>query len=150
MLIEVLIGSAIVAGVLVVLAGSLARFNLLAIDNLHKTQAAFLATEGLEAARLLRDISWSEEVAVLVPATSYYLAWQTDRWELSTVPSVIDNRFYRTIEVAEVYRDANNDIASSGTLDPSTYLVTARVSWLARGGTTTKELAAYLTDLFGN
>jgi type II secretory pathway pseudopilin PulG len=150
LLVEVLIGSAIIASVLVLLAGSLVRFNLLAVDNLRRTQAAFLATEGLEAVRSLRDTSWTEAVATLTPNTDYYLAWQGDQWSLSATPSLVDGRFDRAVRVEEVYRDANNDIAETGTLDPDTWLVTASVSWPTGRGTTTKQLSAYLTNLFDN
>jgi len=150
LLVEVLIGSAIIASVLVLLAGSLVRFNLLAVDNLRRTQAAFLASEGLEAVRSLRDTSWTEAVATLNPGTEYYLVWASDHWALDITPTLIDNRFDRTVSVAAVSRDANYDIAATGTLDPDLWLVTASVSWPTGRGTTTKQLSAYLTNLFDN
>ena len=150
LLIEVLIGTAILAGVLVALAGALNQFNLLAVDNLRKTQATFLAVEGLEALRAKRDTSWAEAINSLAREADYYLVWQTDHWDLSATPSLVDNRFDRRVSLSDVYRDANNDIAATGTFDPDTILATARVSWLGRGGTTTKEIAAYLTNLFAN
>jgi len=150
LLVEVLISSAIIASVLVLLAGSLVRFNLLAVNNLRQTQAAFLATEGLEAVRALRDTSWAGQVATLNPGTDYYLVWASDQWSLSATPSLVDGRFDRAVGVTAVYRDANNDIAETGTLDSDTWLVTARVSWPTGRGTTTKQLSAYLTNLFNN
>lgn len=112
------------------------------------TQGGFLLEEGSEGLRMLRDISWSN-VSSMATSTPYYLNFSTstNAWSATTTSSMIDGFFKRTIVPSGVYRDSNDDIAGSGTLDPGTKKFTINVSWWNGVATTTRSLVLYLTNL---
>src|SRR3989338_11000440 len=82
-LIEILIASAILSASLITLtASSQIAFRLMK-DSLERTQAGFLAEESIEAVRILRDTSWSNNIEFLLTETMYYLTFSTTTSEWS-------------------------------------------------------------------
>jgi Tfp pilus assembly protein PilV len=113
----------------------------------HTTQAAFLLEEGAEATRIVRDNGWAN-ISGLAVSTNYYPTFSGGTWTLSTTANTI-GIFTRTVSLAAVNRDATTqDIASAGTNDPGTRLVTVTVSWAEGGTTITKTLQFYISNLF--
>ncbi len=146
-LIEVVVGIAIFLTVVVSILGAyrfLVRFSGVTPQTV---KAYYLLEEGVEAARILRDASW-ETFSGLTTGVPYYVVLSGNMWEATTTPVVVDGAFHRTMTLSEVYRDADDDIAPSGTLDPNTYFVTMSVSWVRGGVTATKTLSVYLANLF--
>ncbi len=131
-LVEVVIAASIILGAVLALLAVHSLYIKTALANADRIKSVLLAEEGLEDIRFLRDSSWSVNIA-----------------NLSATSTVIDN-FIRTITLSPVYRDANSDIASSGTSDSNTKLVTSSVSWWAGSATSTKSLSTYITNLYGN
>lgn len=112
-----------------------------------KQQAVFLAQEAIEAARFLRDQSWSGGINNLTAGVDYYPVISGTTWFLSsTDPGPIDGKFTRTIRFDRVFRNTNDDITATGTEDMDTRMVTARVLW----GAKTYELVTYLTNFLFN
>ena len=156
-LIEVIVGAAIIAVGILGVIGTYYYFLQIMVHNTPNIQAAYLLEEGIESMRLLRDQSWNSNIASLTPGTQYRLVFSatTSKWTTTTasVP-LIDSQFDRVIMASSTYRNAGHDIVAYGTsgatLDASTTLITARVSWAQAGGTTTKMLSTYLTNIFGN
>lgn len=150
-LVEVAIGAAIV---LVGVVSLLASFNFYiqyALANARTIQAAYLAEEGIEAAKFMRDYSWDTHIDALAEGTTYHLVWEDAMWKAtSTAQGYIDGMFMREIVFSEVYRDGNSDIAETGTIDANTRLVTVTVSYRAGHATSTKSIATYITNLFNN
>jgi type II secretory pathway pseudopilin PulG len=147
-LVEVVIG---VSLILITLVGLISAYNLFlktALKNTEILQANFLIEEGLEASRALRDYGWDSNIENLVQGTNYDVIESGGVWQYTSNISLIDGKFYRAITVADVLRDGNDDIASSGTLDSNTKLFTVSISWLEGGATSTRSLSAYLTKLF--
>ena len=156
-LIEVIVGAAIISTGILGLIGTYYYFLQVMVHNTPNIQAAYLLEEGVESMRLLRDQSWNENIATLSSATPYYLVFNTTTSKWSTTASdtgLIDDQFDRSIIVSPTYRSANHDIVTydtpGATLDASTTLITAKVSWLQGNSTTTKTLSSYLTNIFGN
>ena len=146
MMIEVLIVATIIV-VSVLSALIVAQKSIyLSRQSLHQTQVAFLLEEGAEATRIIRDNTWTN-VSNLTPATDYYLSFSGGTWILSVTPSSI-GIFTRKIVISSAYRDANQNLASSGTIDSQTRLVTVSVVWTDGGQNFSKTLQFYLTDLF--
>jgi len=132
-LVEVVIASAIILAAVVGLLSVHSLYLKVALANAQTVKAAYLAEEGLEEIRFLRDSSWSINIANLTSTTTY-----------------IDG-FQRTITLDAVYRDSSDDIVSApGTLDANTKLVSASVSWPKGGATTTKTISTYLTNIYEN
>ena len=148
---EAVIAVTVATVVIVVLSGT---FNLAlksALSNMAKIQAAYLAEEGIEAVRLLRDNSWNTNIATHPTGTTFYLTWSAGTWQSSNNGTFIDNLFERKIVLDDVSRDSGQNIVTSGGAnDPNTKKVTVTVSWLGRGATTTRSLSTYLTNVFNN
>jgi len=149
LMVEVIVVVSIVT-VSILVALTVAQKSIyLARQSLHHSQSAFLLEEGAEAVKVIRDNAWSG-ISSLTLSTDYYLSfsggtWTT--WTLSTTPSQV-GAFTRRIVFSSAYRDANQDLAPSGTLDDQTRLVTVTVSWTEGAQTLSKTLQFYLTDLF--
>jgi prepilin-type N-terminal cleavage/methylation domain-containing protein len=153
-----LIEIAVAIGVLGISVVSIAQFShaFLRAARLvsNRTQAAFLAQEGMEAVRYLRDSSWSDNIDAMTTGTPHYLHFNSSTLDYAltaTEPPLIEGRFERTITAHDAFRDANDDIVSAGgTADTSTKKFTVALSWRERGVTTTESIVWYLADLFGN
>jgi Tfp pilus assembly protein PilV len=112
----------------------------------HQSQASFLLDEGAEATRVMRDGSWNN-ISSLSISTDYYLVFTGGTWTLSTTPSQI-GIFTRKVVFSSSYRDVNQDLVSSGTLDGQVRLVDVTISWDEGGQPVSKTLQFYLMDLF--
>lgn len=154
-LIEIVVASAIVSISLFALIGaSHAAFR--AVDkSLMQKRAEFLAEEGVEAVKVLRDSGWSTYIDPLVSGTTYYPLFNssTNTWSLSTTnPGAIDGIFTRTIVFGDIYRrNSDQDIIdisdpSPKTIDSGTMLVTSRVTWEAKE----VKILTYVTNIFQN
>ncbi len=120
-------------------------------DNLKSAKAAYIAEEGIEAVKIIRDTNWST-ITALSNNINYYLYFDTssstnNTWKATTTASLIDSSFTRTFQLEAVYRDSNGRIQSSGTLDTNTKKVTVTVSWSLRSSTTTNSLSTYITNI---
>lgn len=147
-LIEVLIATSVLSVLAVVLLSSTNKGIILSNQALDEVQAGFLLEEGAEAVKSLRDINWTN-ISGVTDNTNYYLSFNntTNLWSLSVTPSKVDS-FTRVIVFSPVYRDANDDIASSGTLDAGTKKVTVTTSWPSNGNTISKSIPFYVSNIF--
>lgn len=150
--IEVIVASAVFSAAVVSIGGAYNYFSRVAYRNTASVQAAFLAEEGVEAVRILRDYSWSGNIAGLTNGTTYRLTWNGTRWGTTTSATLIDNQFDRTFVLSAVNRDGSFDVVTSGgSLDTGTRKVTVTVSWYLPGdGTSTKSVEAYISNIFSN
>ncbi len=149
-LVEIVVASAIILVAVVALLNVHNLYLKIAFSNANAVKAAYLAEEGVEAVRWLREVSWADNIATLSVGTNYGLARVNGNWQVSVSNKYVEN-FERTISLSVAYRDANGDIVTSGgTLDPKTMLVVSSVSWPNGGATTTKSVSTYLTDLYEN
>jgi Tfp pilus assembly protein PilV len=149
-LVEVVIAASIILVAVVALLSVHNLYLRVAFSNANAVKAAYLAEEGIEVVRWLRDDSWDENIATLSLNTDYGLVFSNGTWGTTTSNLYVEN-FLRTIQVSAVSRDGSGDIVSSGgSADPNTLLVTSTVSWATSSGTTTKSVATYLTDLYEN
>jgi len=149
-LVEVVVAAGVLSIVGLAFLASYSSFVKASLATLRVSQAAFLAEEGLEAVRFIRDGGWSSKITPLTTGSFYYFAWQTGVGWTSTTTAGTIGIFSRTFKLDSVYRDGNNDIAPSGVLDANARKVTVRVSYLEPAGTTAKEISSYLTNLFAN
>lgn len=133
--------------------GQIGQFTFRVVDESNlKLRAAFLAEEGLEAVRILRDTSFTANIAPLNLAQDYYLTFTAGAWQLGATPApLVDNIFDRRVVLSAVYRDSSDAITTTGgTLDPNTKKITVQVSWSHRGRQATNAISTYLTNLFSN
>jgi len=152
-LVEVLVATAIILAFLTTLVSVHNIYLRSLTANVDLVKATYLAEEGIEVVKGLRDKSWSSNIASLTNGTPYYLNFSTSTsvWSTTTVVSTIDNRFYRTATLSAVNRDSSSDITTSGgTLDLNIRKVNVTVSWNDTGATTTRSIDTYITNLFAN
>lgn len=150
-LIEVLVGAAIISAGLVAIMGAYGFFISVENKTTDLTRASFLLEGGIEGVRFLRDSSWTTNIANKSTTTVYYMTYSTTTNKLAlATTSVPSHGFVRTIRFYDVFRDANKDIATSGTFDINTKKVAVSVSWVSGGATTSKNLSAYITNIYGN
>jgi len=113
---------AIVAGSSVIaILGSLSSIRLAE----EESQAAFIASEGLEATKSIRNQAWAN----LINGT-YGLSLGSI-WTFSGASDIDPSgKFTRTVDIASVTRDGNGTIVTSGgTVDTETKKITSTVSW---------------------
>jgi len=120
-------------------------------DNLNIAKGAYLAEEGIEAVKIIRDSGWSN-ISSLSNNTNYYLYFNTSSstniWQATTSALIIDSIFARTFVLNPVYRDSNGRIINSGgTLDANTEQVVVSVSWPSKASTMTKSLSTYIANI---
>lgn len=145
--VEIVVSAAIIT---IVLLGLVAAFHgalKISTETGKKIQANFLAEEGMEAVRIMRDTDWNN-IGRLSTTTSYRFAFTGSAWATSTAPALVGGVFDRTFIVRDVYRDGAGKIAASGAYDPETKKVTVTVGWLKAGATTTVSLATYFARIF--
>ena len=149
-IIEILVVAVIISLVLVGLHSAAVQSLRLIQQSTNRTQAAFLLEETLEGVRMRRDAGWSLHIGTLATGTNYYLLLGGGTWTITTTNVLIDGIFERKFVIGDVYRDANDDIAGSGTLDTDTKKITAFVSWSTQTGTISQSASTYITNLFAN
>lgn len=146
-LVEVLIALGIIASILVAVGFSVATYVSARSELLNNTKALYLAEEGYEMLRVLRDEDWNI-INDLNLDTIYYFDVSTTTIAISTTPEVIDDNFYRSFVLQEVYRDNNDDITSSTTagasVDIGSLYVTVSVGYLSG----TSSLQALITNMY--
>ncbi|QQG42781.1 MAG: hypothetical protein HYW15_01010 [Candidatus Giovannonibacteria bacterium] len=153
-LLEIVIAVSLISGTIFSLAFVFLLANKLEVRASNQVRANFLAEEGLEVLRSLRDKSWSDNLASLNAGTTYYLSFNpvSSSWSVTTSnPGLIDGVYARSFAVASVNRDDSDNIVSSGgTLDPNTKEFRVSVSWQERGVYSTTTVSTYLSDIFQN
>ncbi len=146
-IIEVLIGASIIVAVLSSLIAVNNIFISSSTTNIDKLQATFLAEEGIEAVKSIRDYSWTSRIATLSNNTDYYLSFSGSQWVATTTPQYIDAKL-RSFTLSPAYRDGSDRLATTGTLDNEAKKLTMTVAWQEKGATTTKIVMTYITNLF--
>lgn len=150
-LIEIVIASSIILLIVVSVFSSYTIALSASSKNTAFLQAAFLAEEGSEALKNMRDFGFNENINSLSNNTNYYLEWNDSHWQATTTNIFIDDKFERSFLLQEVYRDGSNNIVSSGgVIDSGTRKVIVSVSWLNGNATTTKLMESYVSDIFSN
>ena len=147
-LIEVLVACVIISTTTLALMSATSKGIELSTRSLRQVQANMLMEEGVEAVKSIRDNNWTT-VSSLILNTNYYLSFNANTWTLgTTIIPPQDGIFTRKIVFSQVYRDSNDDIASSGTIDAGIKMVNVTVSWPSHGGATSKNITFYLANIF--
>lgn len=153
-LLEIVISVAIIGAAVFALSSVFLIANKLELKASNQIRANFLAEEGLEVLRLLRDDSWSGHLFSLNTTATYYLSFNpaNSSWSITASnPGLIDGVFARSFTVAAVNRDGSEDIVDSGgSPDTNTKKFNASVSWQERGVYSTTTISTYLSDIFAN
>lgn len=117
----------------------------------QQAAAYLVARETMEAVRSVRDSDWANITSLSYDTPYYPQINASSEWELVAIdPGPVSGIYTRWVEFNEVLRDANDDIATSGTADPDTRKVITYVEWTKSGDETrTITLEAYITNWQG-
>lgn len=150
-LVEVIVASAIISASLVAIIAVSQKSIVASHRALDTYIAGTLLEEGAEAVRIVRDNDWST-ISGLSSAVTYYPKFSSGSWTLTTTAADGTVGIYtRSVTLAAVARDSNDDIVSSGgTTDSGTRLATVTVAWPEGSTTVTKTLSFYLLDIFSS
>jgi type II secretory pathway pseudopilin PulG len=148
-LIEIVIAVAIVVIGFFAVMGFLLFSSSASTKAKHNTEAVILAEQAMEAVRKLRDDSWSENIRPLLNGTVYYPVISSNHWVLSTTNPGATNGYTTTVVFSAVNRDANDNIASSGTVDNNSRKVVVTTSW-NDSGSKSVTLTTYITNFNNN
>lgn len=140
-LLEVLLALGLLAAIATAgISLSLRYIDALARANDFKTVSA-VSQEGFEAVESIARGSWE----TLTQGT--YGLNKGSIWALQAEPDIVDGRFTRTLEVADVNRDSSCQItAGDGVVDPETKQVTLTIEWTTSG----RDLSASASKYFSN
>jgi type II secretory pathway pseudopilin PulG len=146
-LVEVLIGVSIVAALLVVIGYSINTYVSARAALLNNTKATYLAEEGLEIIRAVRDNDWNIIDALPTNATRY-LSVSTTTFSIVPTPEIIDSNFYREFKVRPVYRNASDDIVASTTAGATVDDGSRQIYMYVGGPAGTTTMQAIITNLY--
>jgi hypothetical protein len=93
----------------------------------EQSKATYLASEGLEATKSIRDRGWN-----FIVSGTYGLSPSGNIWNFSGTSDIdTTNRFTRKIEIFPIKRDSSFNILPIGTgsLDPYTFEINSTVTW---------------------
>lgn len=149
-LIEIVIGAAIILTGILSISSAYSTYLQYALANQKNVEASYILGEGLEVITFMRDSGWTANISKLSTTTVYYVRWTGTAWATTTTPQYVDGIFLRSIGISDVFRDGSDDIAASGTYDSGTRKITATVSYFQGHATTTRSMATYITNIYGN
>ena len=149
--VEIIVSAAIILTAVTGLAGAWQLY--LKVSNLSTEYdiAALLTEEGGEALTVMRDTSWSSNIAPLSLNTPYYLYWNGTTYQATTTQQINQNSYVRTITFSSIYRDTNDNITSSGgTLDANTRDVMITVYPVGNASTTLAQSEMLIHNVYTN
>ena len=145
--VEVMIGLFIFSLILIFIFHTFSLFFAAQRKALETTQALYLAEEGTELLKYIRDASWTQ-ITNVTPGTTRYLAVATGTIAISATPEVINSQFTRSFILRRAYRNSSNDLVpsttSGATIDSGSFVVESRVTW---GANKSVELHTLLTNI---
>lgn len=147
---EIIVASAIIVSLVTTAAGVWHLYFKLSNGTARRTQAALLTEEAAEALNLLRDRSWSKNIAPLSLDTPYYIYWNGTTYATSTTPVTVNGNYNVYVKFGSLLRDVNKDISTTGSIDARSRYATVTVS--VAGSPTKKDLETQflIHDVFQN
>ncbi len=145
--------------VVVIVFYQVAAFSLRALKgSINETKAGYLAQEGVEAVRNIRDqVEWDDGgdgkigIGEFSVVNIYYPIISANNWELTTTdPGILDIFFTREITFANLSRDPATDdiedVYNPVNDDENSKKVTVKVSWQEGGENKDVTLVTYITN----
>lgn len=130
--VEVLFGISLFAVISIFVTNALTQYFITTGVLQEKTKALYLATEGQEIMRYVRDDSWVNVTDMTVD-TVYYFDVSTTTLATTTSPEVIDGTYTRSVILHNAYRNSDDDLVASTTggasIDAGSRLVVTKVNW---------------------
>ena len=147
---ELLVGVAIVTIIISSIVGAVIVVLRSNLQSTTSRTAAALGEEMMNSVRSIAEGKWGSLYSVSPKGASTTYRVSTSGTALTIVSgsediSVNNATYTRFFSVENVSRDSAQNIAASGTEDPSTQKITITVRWQISGGTPQLQTAEYLT-----
>ena len=137
-LVEVIVGISILAAIAVTVGISVTTYVDARGNLLTDAKATYLAEEGYEILRAIRDEDWGD-ISSETTGTTRYLSVTPTTLSITGTAEVIDSQYTRSFEIQSLYRNGSDDVVASGapgaTLDPDSRIV--EISVVGPNGTVT-------------
>ena len=146
-LIEVLITVAILATLLVTVSLGVTQMVYNRSALLSNTVALYLAEEGYEMVRTVRDDDW-DEIDTLTTGVTYYLDVTPTDIVIVTTPVLIDTTYTRSFVLSDVSRNSDDDIVSNGTAGASVDSNAREVTVTVVGGSSAQVFTGLITKIY--
>lgn len=147
--VEVLFAAAIMASFIGFLSLAFLLYLQIATAGPKHTAGVFLADEGVEAVKSIRNKGWASEIETLNKDVSYHLYLSNDGWQATTTEQLIDGTFTRVFVLKGVERDVDGKIVEvGGVLDTDSLRVDVLVTWDGLIGRSEIEMSSYLMNIF--
>jgi len=124
-ILEVVIGAAIIMILTTAVGGAWQSYMALTRVSNERNQASLLMEEASDVLRFLRDTSWTTNISTLTTNTPYYIV-KNNGYSLTSTATTTAN-LTRTVVFSSVSRNIQDDISSSGTIDPKTRKITISI-----------------------
>lgn len=146
-LVEVLLAVAIITVIGVAVSYSIISYTTARESLLTDVKTAYLAEEGYELMRALRNDDWStfESLALDTPL---FLSVSTSTIAIAGGSEVIDGTHSRQVILREVWRDSDDDITASTTVGASIDLDLRQVEVTVGGPSGTTTFTGILSNVF--
>lgn len=145
-LIEVLIAVTIISGSMLTVVSVANKSVTYAQNSLKDYQATLAMEETIEAVKSIRAANWSN-ISSLTDGQNYGLDFVNNNYTTIQNPTEDTLGFTKSFSVNNVMRDANNDIAVSGTLDSGTKKIIINISWVDGGKNKSKNIQFYIANI---
>ncbi len=144
--IEVAVGVSIASLILIFTMQSLSLFINTGRTVSEKTKAVYLAEDGIEIVRYIRDDSWNT-VSALSTSATHYLNVTSSALVFTSTPEVIDG-YTRSFRISNVYRNSSDDIVASTTSGATADTQSKYIEMRVVGGTpvATTSIMTILTN----
>jgi type II secretory pathway pseudopilin PulG len=145
-LIEVLVGVSIITVSLIAIGFSVTAYVDARTALLVNTKSMYLAEEGYETLRAIRDVDWNS-IEGLALDTEHYFDISTSTIGVTGTPEIIDTEYRRSFILREVHRNASDDIVSSTTVGTTIDAGARDVTIYVQSPVGTSSVRAILTNL---
>lgn len=126
--VEVIVGAALVAVIVTAIASAWQFYEKIVGQSVRLAEADLLIDEASEALQYRRDAGWTSRIATLALDTNYYLTWLDTDYIATTTPAAFPGSYVCIFKLSSVRRDASDNIATTGTVDPNTLLATISIA----------------------
>ncbi len=113
-LVEILIAASIITVVITAASAAWNQYIKLAAASAITVRTALLTEEAGEALQLIRDRSWTSNIAPLINGTAYYLTWNGSNYATTTTPIAFRDQYAIKFMMSAVSRDGSSNIVTSG------------------------------------
>lgn len=145
-LIEVIVAISIIASMVIAIGFSIITYVDARAALLTNTKTLYLAEEGYEILRALRDDDWNT-IDTLTVDTYHYLDVATSTIGVTVTPEIIDGEYRRSFIVRDLYRDGTDDVTASTTSGATVDPDSREVEIFVASPLGTSSLHAILTNI---